>query len=163
VAKEYLAVVRGRVERDAFEVSGTFGRDPASQITIRQAAVPPGTAYAKHAVTLFERARDLRDATVLRCVPKTGRTNQIRVHLNHIGHPVIGDKLYGRSDEEFLAYIRHVKAGGDPAWPGHTDAPRHLLHAAKLSFDHPVTGERVTFECPPPPDMVDWIEAHAIT
>lgn len=104
--------------------------------------------------------RDLGGATLLRCIPRTGRTNQIRVHLDSIGHPVVGDKLYGKTDEEFLEFIRHVKAGGDPGYAGHAEVPRHFLHAAKLSFDHPVTGSRVTFEAPMPADMRDWIEGH---
>ncbi len=160
VDKEYLAVVAGRPARDAFEVSGTFGRDPASVISIRQGPVPPGTPYAKHSVTRFARIRDLAGATLLRCLPKTGRTNQIRVHLASVGHPVVGDKLYGRTDEEFLAYIRHVKAGGDPGYAGHAPVPRQLLHAAKLSFNHPATGARVSFAAPPPPDMQAWIDTH---
>lgn len=158
VGKEYLAVVRGRVARDAFEVSGSFGRDAASRISIRQGPVPAGTSYSKHSVTRFERVRDLADATLLRCLPRTGRTNQIRVHLNSIGHPVVGDKLYGKTDEEFLDFIRHVKAGGDPAYAGHAEVPRHLLHAAVLSFDHPVTGDRVTFTADLPPDFQAYLD-----
>jgi len=161
VAKEYLAVARGRVERDVFEVSGCFGRDPFSRISIRQGPVPDGTAYSKRSVTRFERVRDLKAATLVRCIPLTGRTNQIRVHLNSAGHPVVGDKLYGKTDEEFLAFIRHVKAGGDPGYAGHAEVPRHLLHAASLTFDHPVTGSRVSFTAPLPPDFTDYLERNA--
>jgi 23S rRNA pseudouridine1911/1915/1917 synthase len=97
----------------------------------------------------------------LRCVPRTGRTNQIRVHLDSTGHPLVGDKLYGRTDGEFLEYIRHVKSGGDPAWAGHSEVPRHLLHASKLAFAHPVTGAVARFESPMPQDMKSFIESRS--
>jgi len=103
----------------------------------------------------------LTDATLVRCLPRTGRTNQIRVHLAHIGHPVVGDKLYGKTDEEFLAFVRHVRAGGDPGFPGRAETPRHLLHASRLAFDHPETGRRSIFEAPMPDDMREYIERHA--
>ncbi len=159
VGKEYLAVVRGRPPQDRFEVGGYLGRDPASTISIRRTVVAAGSPGAQPAKTIFIRERDLKDAMLLRCLPKTGRTNQIRVHLASIGHPVIGDKLYGRTDEEFLAFIAHVKAGGDPAGAAVDGAARHLLHAEKLEFDHPVTGLRVSFTAPPPMDFTRWIDA----
>jgi 23S rRNA pseudouridine1911/1915/1917 synthase len=158
VKKEYLAVVKGRVEQEKFEVSGFLGRDPNSRISVRHALVPAGTGHARDSLTRFERVRELDGATLLRCLPETGRTNQIRVHLASVGHPVVGDKLYGRTDEEFLEFIRYVKAGGDPAYPGHAEVPRHLLHAFRLSFDHPVTGERVTFQAEMPGDMRGYID-----
>ncbi len=162
VEKEYLAVVRGRVDWEQFEVGGFIGRDRASTVSIRQRVYDEGDARGRESLTRFERLRPLDGATVLRCVPKTGRTNQIRAHLASIGHPVIGDKLYGRTDEEFLDFVRHVKAGGDPAYPGRAETPRHLLHASRLAFDHPVTGARVSFESPTPADMQSYIDAHAV-
>jgi len=163
IGKEYLAIAKGRSDQERFEVGGPIGRAPASQISVRQALVPAGTRGARDSLTRFERVRELRDATLLRCIPATGRTNQIRVHLESAGHPVVGDKLYGKTDEEFLAFIRHVKAGGDPVYAGRAEVPRHLLHASKLSFDHPVTGARLTFEAPMPEDMQSYVESNGPT
>jgi len=160
VEKAYTAAAKGWIGRDRFEVAGWVGRDPASRISVRHALVPEGTPGAKESRTEFVTEQALRDATVLRCIPHTGRTNQIRVHLASIGHPVVGDKLYGKSDEEFLEFVRHVRAGGDPAYAGHAETPRHLLHASRLSFDHPETGRRLAFTAPLPVDMQGYVENH---
>ena len=159
VAKEYLAVVRGKVEAESFEVLGAIGKDDSSAISIRQKVVPEGTPFSKPSQTHFEKVQDLRNGALLRCLPATGRTNQIRVHLTHAGHPLVGDKLYGRTDEEFLEFINHVKAGGAPGFQEKMEVPRHFLHAHKLTFDHPVTDKKVTFEAPLPRDMADYIES----
>ena len=162
VEKEYMAIVRGRPEKDQFEVSGWLGRDPHSSVTIRHALLPEGSEDARQSRTLFEKVRELPDATLVRCLPKTGRTNQIRVHLAHIGHPVIGDKLYGKTDPEFLEFIHHVKAGGDPAFAGSAETARQMLHASKLTFNHPDSGERVSFSDPLPDDMQKYIDIKKI-
>lgn len=157
VSKEYLAIVRGQVGAETFEVQGAIGKDDSSSISIRQKVVPEGTPFSKVSVTKFEKLQDLRNGSLLRCLPQTGRTNQIRVHLTHAGHPLIGDKLYGRTDEEFLEFIHYVKAGGDPSFKERMEVPRHFLHAARLSFDHPVTGKKISFEAPLPPDMKEFL------
>jgi RluA family pseudouridine synthase len=162
VEKQYLAVAKGRIDQTAFEINGAIGRDPQSEISMRHKVVESGTPYSKIAVTFFEKLEGLNDATLLRCLPKTGRTNQIRVHLASIGHPLVGDKLYGRTDEEFLAFIHHVKSGGDPSWVGHMETPRHLLHASKLTFMHPETNERVSFEAEMPEDMRQYLEKNKL-
>ncbi|HOS41573.1 MAG TPA: RluA family pseudouridine synthase [Spirochaetota bacterium] len=156
VEKEYRAIVRGVVAADAFEVGGYIVPDRASGISIKKRVVDDEEPGAKRAVTRFEVIERLERFTLLRCVPLTGRTNQIRVHLAHAGYPIAGDKLYGRTDEEFLAYVHAVKAGEYDPRPW-LEAPRHLLHAARLSFDHPVTRERLCFEAPVPEDMRRFI------
>ncbi len=157
VKKEYLAVTRGEAARDRFEVSGAIIRDTGSSISIRRKVALVGTDEGHLSLTRFEVLERLRGYTLLRCIPATGRTNQIRVHLDHVGLPLAGDKLYGRSDDQFLEFVRRARAGIHEPLPW-MEAPRHLLHASRLAFDHPVTGKRVSFECPAPPDMAQFIE-----
>ena len=157
VEKEYRAVVRGAVAEDIFEVGGAIGPDGGSAVSIRKKVVPEGTPGSRTAFTRFEVIERYAGATLLRCLPATGRTNQIRVHLAHAGYPLAGDKLYGRSDDQFLEFVRRARQGLFNPLPW-MEAPRHLLHAGRLSFSHPVTGERVSFECPMPDDMKLFIE-----
>ncbi len=160
VAKAYLALVEGRVEQEAFEVQGLLGRDPQSAVSIRHALLAPGSpgsGGAKASRTLFEVRERFVGRTLLCFRPLTGRTNQIRVHLASLGHPIVGDMLYGRSDGEFLAFVRHVKACGDPSLCPGLACPRQLLHAWRLEFDHPTQGRRLAFEAPLPPDFAAFL------
>src|SRR5262249_37983686 len=115
VDKSYLAVVRGAVAGD-FVADGAIGRDRASAIALRRAVVAADADGAMAAATEVTVLAGAPDRSLVRCAPRTGRTHQIRVHLANAGHPVLGDKLYGRSDDEYLAFVRHVKSGGSPRW-----------------------------------------------
>ncbi|MES2202652.1 MAG: pseudouridine synthase, partial [candidate division FCPU426 bacterium] len=134
--------------------------DPESQISIRWKLFPEGTPDTKPSRTRFKVLERLKGYTLLECFPLTGRTNQIRVHLENAGLPLAGDKLYGRSDEQFLEFLRFVKAGGDSRFDGRYECERHMLHAASLEFEHPITQEPVKVEAPTPPDMLAFIEKH---
>jgi 23S rRNA pseudouridine1911/1915/1917 synthase len=91
--------------------------------------------------------------TLLEVVLETGRTHQIRVHLESIGHPVLGDVLYGGGDALFLAFVAHVKGGGDPrAFPGRPCA-RQMLHASALELAHPRDGRPLRFASELPAEM----------
>ena len=158
VEKEYLAVALGSIREKEFEVGGAIAPDPDSAISIRNRVVPEGTPGSRPARTRFTVIETLHDAALVRCVPATGRTNQIRIHLAHAGHPIAGDKLYGKSDDEFLEFVRNARGGNFAPLPW-MEAPRHMLHASRLAFDHPVTGLRVSFECSAPEDMRDFIES----
>jgi RluA family pseudouridine synthase len=161
VKKRYLAVTRGQSEKDEFEVSGGMGPDPESVISIRQKMFPADTPNTKKSRTLFKVIQRLRGHTLMECVPLTGRTNQIRVHLADAGLPLAGDKLYGRTDKEFLDFLSFVKAGGDSRFDGRYESPRHLLHAASLEFEHPITGQQLLVEAALPEDMKTFIEKHS--
>jgi RluA family pseudouridine synthase len=157
VEKEYTAVARGIVASDSFTISGSIVHDGESSISIKRKLVPASSCSADYSETRFEVIERLKSATVLRCVPLTGRTNQIRVHLAHAGHPLAGDKLYGRTDEEFLMFVNNAKAGNFELLPW-LETPRHMLHAGRLVICHPLTGVSIAFDDPMPPDMRDYIE-----
>jgi RluA family pseudouridine synthase len=153
VEKQYLAWVRGVVKEDAFERNDPIGRDPESTISIRRKALAEGAPDALPASTKFEVVERRSDRTLVRCIPKTGRTHQIRVHLEAAGYPVVGDKLYGRTDKEYVEFIQITKQGVPVDWTERFGAQRQLLHASRLTFEHPVTHESITIEAPLPPDM----------
>jgi 23S rRNA pseudouridine1911/1915/1917 synthase len=136
VRKVYLAVVRGVVELDADLVSapiGTHKRLP-TRMSVR-------FDIGRQSETYYEVAERFARHSLVRCMPKTGRTHQIRIHMEFVGHPIVGDKLYG---------------GVEPALSQF--CPRHALHAHRISFRHPQTGEELTFESPMPPDMTALVE-----
>jgi 23S rRNA pseudouridine1911/1915/1917 synthase len=100
------------------------------------------TAFAKHAL--------------VEAWPESGRQHQIRVHLAHLGHPIVGDKLYGAGEQAFMDYC---DSGMTPELLALFDGlPRHALHAARLSFPHPETKEMITVESPLPADLSDYLK-----
>jgi 23S rRNA pseudouridine1911/1915/1917 synthase len=130
VERGYLALVRGAVANDAFAVDAPLGR--------RAAKIVVDATEGRRAETGFEVRERLDGATLLEAVPRTGRTHQIRVHLAAIGHPILGDRAYG--------------GGGDDARRVGLDRP--FLHAWRLSFTHPIGGERVEVEEDLPEELV---------
>ena len=127
--RRYLALVRGAVAHDRFEVDAPLARTGAR---IRVDA--PG---GREAATAFEVRERFERATLLEAAPRTGRTHQIRVHLSAVGHPILGDARYG--------------GGGDEA--KRLGLARPFLHAWRIAFDHPATGERLESEDPLPDDL----------
>jgi 23S rRNA pseudouridine1911/1915/1917 synthase len=131
VDRRYLALVRGQVAHDSFGVEAPLGRRAAKIVVDRVDGRP--------ATTSFEVRERMPRATLLEAAPETGRTHQIRVHLSAIGYPILGDRAYG--------------GGGDEAV--RVGLARPFLHAWRLRFRHPVTGEQVSLEDPLPEDLVD--------
>lgn len=156
VRKVYHAVVRGLVAAD-FVVDLPIGHAIASRITLRRLAGHEARD-GRPATTRFGVLARGRQHTLLACRPETGRTHQIRAHLEAAGHPVLGDKLYGRADEDYLDFIARVKAGGDARAvpPGEPD--RQLLHAAQLTFVHPGDGDARTLAAPTPHEFDAWLD-----
>lgn len=162
VEKQYLAVARGEAGFEETLVRGWMDRDPDSKLDLRQKLFPSATATGKDSATRFILRQKLKGYSLLLCQPLTGRTNQIRVHMEALGLPLAGDKLYGRTDDFYISFIKHVKAGGGQDYAGQVEHPRHLLHAWKLSLRHPVSGERVTWEAEIPVDMQSFINSFTI-
>jgi 23S rRNA pseudouridine1911/1915/1917 synthase len=141
VRKEYLALVHGRLAEPQGRVAAPLRRDRRNRLKIVTCA--PGEG--RDALTLYQVRRAWPEVALLSVEIKTGRTHQIRVHCAHLGHPVVADEMYGKGRTAHLRSAAHRAA---------VDAlGRQFLHAARLSFDHPTTGERLTFEAPLGPDL----------
>src|SRR5262249_37820007 len=141
VGREYLALVLGRVESDAGLIDAPVGRSDRDPTRMR---VQAGGRSARTRYEVEARHPRPVPTTPLRCRLEAGRTHQIRVHLASIGHPVIGDDRYGRKGVE-----------GELALP----SGRVFLHAAALSFDHPVSRQRLSFSSPLPDDLREVLES----
>jgi 23S rRNA pseudouridine1911/1915/1917 synthase len=145
VTKEYLAVVRGRMPARDGLIDRPIGRHPRERqrMSVR-------SRRGRSALTRYAVRADYGIASVVRLLPTTGRTHQLRVHLAAAGHPIVGDRLYGRSRS------RDRAVPGGPA-----DALAHFarqaLHASRLEFSHPRSGERVRVRAPLPADLRDLL------
>ncbi|HMN22747.1 MAG TPA: RluA family pseudouridine synthase, partial [Ottowia sp.] len=142
IRREYLALAhrpwRGPPERD---VEAAIGRDPRNRL--RMAVVDLARLPGKPARTHCALLQNAEQGCLLRCRLDTGRTHQIRVHLAHLGHPLVGDVLYG----------------GAPA----AGMTRQALHARRLAFSHPVTGAALDFRAPLPNDLAAALAAWGLT
>ncbi|WP_059044054.1 RluA family pseudouridine synthase [Paenibacillus rubinfantis] len=134
VTRKYYALVHGNVSHDQGTVDAPIGRDPHDRkmYTVIE-------RNSKHAVTHFQVVERFGDYTLLELKLETGRTHQIRVHMKFIGHPLVGDPLYGRS--------KGIKMDGQ------------ALHAAVLGFDHPEDGRYLEFSAPIPANMEDVLQS----
>ncbi|HGY91362.1 MAG TPA: RluA family pseudouridine synthase [Planctomycetes bacterium] len=150
VEKTYFAIAEGVLEFDEYLVEEPIGRHPANPL--KMACLPSGRPSS----TRFEVVERLDGFTFVRCRPKTGRTHQIRVHLAHIGHPILCDRLYGRRHRITRGEILHLSPE-DPDYEK-TLLDRQALHAANLTLFHPLKGERMTFEAPLAKDMEAVLE-----
>ncbi len=136
VQKEYHCVVRGRVEFDSDLVDAPIGAD--RRMPTRMAV---RFDVGRASQTYYEVLERFTAHSYVKCMPKSGRTHQIRVHMAFTGYPIVSDKLYG---------------GMEPAL--YEICPRQALHARKITFRHPQTGEVMTFEAPLPADMTALLE-----
>jgi 23S rRNA pseudouridine1911/1915/1917 synthase len=136
VEKEYVALVWGVVQAGR-RIDAAIGRDPKDRQKMSTRA-----RRARSAVTRVTWARHYRGVSLLKVAIATGRTHQIRVHLSAIGHPIVGDPVYGGVHRRVPANLRAV-----------THLERPFLHSARLSFTHPRDGRRVDFDSPLPPDL----------
>ena len=154
VEKHYLAWVRGVVEMKAGSIDAPIARDPEVR---RWRVIESG----KHAETRFKVLERLQGATLLELEPVTGRTNQLRIHCAYIGHPIIGDEMYGDSELRIsnfeLLTEEHQFAIRNPQ-----SEMRLCLHAWKLAFHHPASGEWLEFSAPVPEDIASVIGPYTL-
>jgi 23S rRNA pseudouridine1911/1915/1917 synthase len=160
IKKTYIALVQGAVERARGTINSNVGRDP--QRRTRMTTKPLGDARA--AVSHYEVVRRLANRfgkfTLVRVRIETGRTHQIRVHMASIGHPVVGDTLYGGSGQltdQVASQAATSKAARRKAEPERLRLGRNFLHAAQLEFPHPGTGKLLQLEAPLPAELEEFL------
>jgi 23S rRNA pseudouridine1911/1915/1917 synthase len=157
IERRYLAVVRGHARPGKIESwlvrdrgDGRRGSTPGGRQSRNQEQDKPGRGIqqnktAQRAVTHVRVLENLGDFTLVECRLETGRTHQVRIHLGEAGTPICGERIYDRP------------LHGKPV-PDSSRAPRLVLHATRLDFDHPATGRRMTFSSAFPADLAEWLE-----
>ena len=143
IDRRYLAIVNGVPKATEGTIDAHLARSPANR---KKFAIVEGKR-GKRAVTHWRRLDILDDAALVECRLETGRTHQVRVHMASIGHPLLGDPVYGRSNKTHGKTLRELQFH------------RQALHAATLGFTHPVTKLRLSFSSPMPPDMQELFNA----
>ena len=137
IDRRYLAIVNGTPKATTGTVDAPLARSAANR---KKIAIVEGVR-GKRAVTHWKRLEMLRGAALVECRLETGRTHQVRVHMASIGHPLVGDPVYGRSGKAHGKLLKDIGFN------------RQALHAAELGFTHPVTKRQLSFSSPMPPDM----------
>ena len=138
VQKVYLALAAGKLRNSAGAIEADIGRHP-----VHRQRMTIARARGRTAKTDYRVVRAGLNATLVECRLHTGRTHQIRVHLHHLGHPILGDKIYAAKSAKHF--------------------PRQMLHAWKLGFEHPRAGEWKVFEAPTPDDFNDALRSVGIS
>jgi 23S rRNA pseudouridine1911/1915/1917 synthase len=143
IDRRYLAIVSGVPKASEGRVDAPLARSATNR---KKIAIVEGSR-GKRAVTHWQRLNALRDAALVECRLETGRTHQVRVHMASIGHPLLGDPVYGRSGKTHGKLLKEL------------GFHRQALHAAELGFTHPVTKRRLSFLSAMPPDMQELFNA----
>ncbi len=141
IARRYLAIVSGHPAPPGGTVDTWIGRSERD----RKKMAVQHEGRGKHAVTHYSTKELLAHSALVECRLETGRTHQVRVHMSHIGHPLLGDPVYGRAKGKFSDVLAKLSFR------------RQALHAASLGFIHPIKGEKLHFESPLPADMQELL------
>ena len=144
VHRRYIAVCAGHLTPGDGTVDARIGRSDANRK--KMAVLKPGASRGKHAVTHYKTLNRLASSSVIECRLETGRTHQVRVHCASIGHALLGDPIYGRTPKPLKNLLVQLRFA------------RQALHAAELSFIHPISGQNLRFEAALPADMRELID-----
>ncbi len=164
IRKEYFAIVLGKPHLDRDMIDASIGLHP--KIREKMSIASPQDPDAKEAQTFYEVVQRFEKMAVIRCLPKTGRTHQIRVHLAHTGYPILCDRLYGGrksiTREEILGQrpilINSASTNDGDNARGTILLDRQALHAHKLAFVHPMTGKELEITAPIPLDIQSVVD-----
>lgn len=150
VKKEYLAITSGRLDRDRDMIDAPIGKHPFQR---EKMAIRDRHETSRPAKTFYEVLARYNRFSLVKAMPETGRTHQIRVHLEHIGSPILCDRLYGGHSE-----ITRSQLLGGRALPGEQAVlARHALHASRLQLRHPKTGNLMEFSAPLAADLAEVV------
>lgn len=144
VYKSYVALVHGYVEENGGTINQPIAREKHNRTKMGV------RAHGRNALSIWKTKKRFEKFTLLAVEIKTGRTHQIRVHLNYINHPIVGDEIYNGGRDKTVADMRIRKAI--------SDLGRFFLHAEKLAFNHPKTNERLNFTAPLPKELTEFLE-----
>ena len=147
IVRRYLAVCAGQPSPPSGTISGRLGRSDRDRK--KMAVLPDDSSRGKHAVTHYETLQRLDHAALIECRLETGRTHQVRVHCQSIGHPLLGDPVYGRTPKALRGLLDEL------------GFRRQALHAARLGFRHPISAETLDFCAELPSDMRELIDQTA--
>jgi 23S rRNA pseudouridine1911/1915/1917 synthase len=156
VTKTYLAITRGHPDDDAGVINAPLGSDESNEVTIKDRVRSDG-AHAETSYRVLSRfSRAEGEFSLLEVQPRTGRKHQIRIHLEHIGHPIVGDKLYGGDPTCYLDFVYDRLTEVQRA---HLLLPCQALHASRLTFTW--RRQEWSFHAPPEPWFIDFLPATA--
>ncbi len=151
ISKTYIALVHGAVERPKGTINAAVGRDPIRRTRMTTRPTENARSAVSHYDVLRRISTRFGKFTLVQVRIETGRTHQIRVHMASIGHPVVGDTLYGASGQITEQNISR-KQEAEKLRLG-----RNFLHAAQLQFEHPLTGKLLQAEAPLPPELTEFL------
>jgi 23S rRNA pseudouridine1911/1915/1917 synthase len=160
IKKTYLALVEGNLERDRGTIDAAISRDPVRRTRMTTRSQENARAAISHYEVVRRLATRFGRFTLVRVRIETGRTHQIRVHMASIGHPVVGDSVYGAAGQlvdQVASNVIVSRAARRNAPAERLRLGRNFLHAARLEFPHPITGKLLELEAPLPSELQEFL------